>query len=221
MRLLAEGRDAQVFDAGGGLVLRRFRTPHDTLREAAVMHVARSAGVPVPAVHEVTATDMLMDRVDGPNLLDWALRRPVPRLGRAARLLADLHRRVAAVAAPEWLPAPVGPGDSLLHLDLHPLNVLVSEHGPVIIDWTNAARGPAAADVAQTWVIMATSEVPGGGVQRRLVELVRGRFVRRFLEYAGSDAAVALLPAVAAFRTRDPNVTDRERDAVRRLVGGH
>jgi len=221
MQPLASGRDAEVYDAGAALVLRRYRGPRDTVREGAVMHHARAHGVPVPLVHEVTTTDMVMERVDGPTLLDWALRRPVPRLRRAAHLLADLHARVAAVPAPAWLPAPLGDGDSLIHLDLHPLNVLMSARGPVIIDWTNAARGPAAADVAMTWVIMATSEIPGGTVLRTAAQLVRRLFVRRFLDRAGRAEAVALLPAVAAARLADRNVTDRERVAVRRLAESH
>lgn len=220
MQLLAQGRDAQVFDAGAGLVLRRYREARDTVREAAVMGHARDHGVPVPAVHEVTATDIVMDRVDGPTLLDWAIHLPVPRLRMAARCLADMHAAVASVPAPDWLPAgPLGPGDSLVHLDLHPLNVLMTRDGPVIIDWTNATRGPAAADVAQTWIIMATSEIPGGAVKRWVVGAARSLFVRRFLARAGREAAQAMLPTAARYRLADRNVTEGERASIRRLVG--
>jgi RNA polymerase sigma-70 factor (ECF subfamily) len=37
------------------------------------------------------------------------------------------------------------PGDAIVHLDLHPLNVLVGADGPVVIDWPNTRCGAAAA----------------------------------------------------------------------------
>ncbi|NAZ84778.1 phosphotransferase [Kineococcus indalonis] len=46
--------------------------------------------------------------------------------------------------------------DSLLHLDLHPLNVLVDDAGEVsgVVDWANTAVGPAVLDRARTWSIL-------------------------------------------------------------------
>ena len=38
-------------------------------------------------------------------------------------------------------------GDRFLHLDLHPLNVIMSARGPIVIDWANASRGEALTDV--------------------------------------------------------------------------
>jgi aminoglycoside phosphotransferase (APT) family kinase protein len=38
--------------------------------------------------------------------------------------------------------------------------------GPVVIDWTNAATGSPAYDVADTWVLFAVGEVPGGAAAR-------------------------------------------------------
>jgi aminoglycoside phosphotransferase (APT) family kinase protein len=219
--VIARGREAEIVDAGPGLVLRRYRAPRCTVREAAVMQHAGAHGVRVPTVHEVTADGMVMERLDGPTLMDWALRRPVPRLRRAAHLLAEIHHTVHAVPALDWLPAPAGEGPALLHRDLHPLNVLMTADGPVVIDWTGAARGPAAADVAMAWVIMATSEIPGGAVTRTIAGLGRRLFVRGFLDRAGRHGAASLLHVTGALRIADPNVTDGERAAVRRLVEAH
>jgi len=46
--------------------------------------------------------------------------------------------------------------DSLLHLDLHPLNLLVDDDGEVsgVVDWANTAVGPAVLDRARTWSIL-------------------------------------------------------------------
>jgi Ser/Thr protein kinase RdoA (MazF antagonist) len=50
-----------------------------------------------------------------------------PDGGRA--LLAGLHDRLHALAWPG-----AAPGEALLHLDLHPLNVILRGSGPVVID---------------------------------------------------------------------------------------
>ena len=76
---------------------------------------------------------------------------------RHAVTLAMLLDHLHAITAPDWLPSPLGAGTALLHLDLHPENVILTQRGPVVIDWPNAARGPGAADVAHTWVVLACS----------------------------------------------------------------
>lgn len=38
----------------------------------------------------------------------------------------------------------------MLHLDLHPGNVILTVAGPVVIDWTDVLRGDPALDLAQT-----------------------------------------------------------------------
>lgn len=46
-------------------------------------------------------------------------------------------------------------GDTLLHGDFHPGNVLIStEHRPVVIDFMNVCRGPALYDIARTYVLL-------------------------------------------------------------------
>src|SRR5207253_7137372 len=65
-------------------------------------------------------------------------------------LHADLHRRLQAIPAPSGTPGLV-----VVHGDLHPLNVIATADGPVVIDWRNAEEGPAAYDVAMTAIIFA------------------------------------------------------------------
>src|SRR5688572_11290817 len=130
------------------------------------MEHARSRGYPVPAARALNDTDIVMERVDGPTMLDDLARRPWSSLAHAGTL-AQLHEQLHEITAPEWLPTPFGAGRSLLHLDLHPDNVILTARGPVVIDWPNAARGPAAADVAHTWIVMACS-VPTTGRARQL-----------------------------------------------------
>jgi aminoglycoside phosphotransferase (APT) family kinase protein len=214
VELIGTGRSADVFDVGGGRVLRRYRSPHPgfTAKEAAVMTWAREHGYPVPTVHDRTDTDLVMDRVEGPSMLADVGHRPW-RLLAHARLLAGLHEQLAAIPAPEGLPAPFGEGDRLLHLDLHPDNVLLTAEGPVVIDWTNAARGPAGVDAAYTWVIVTTSDVDGR-VERTGQQLFARLFARR------AHPAMALVPTAVERRIADRNVTPREQERLRRIAGG-
>ncbi len=181
------------------------------------MRYVLDAGYPVPRVHDAGEGWLVMDRVEGSTMLDAAVRRP-HRIGAYARLLADLHHRLHAIPAPPGLPAAGLPGDRLLHRDLHPLNVLLPDDGPVVIDWTNAAAGDPAYDVADTWVVFATAEVPGGRAERAVAAVGRRLFLRSFLSAVDREAARAAIPAVVDHRVADRNMTERERSRMRRMA---
>jgi aminoglycoside phosphotransferase (APT) family kinase protein len=213
---LARGRDADVYALGGGRVVRRYRRPGPTDRERRVMAHARAHGYPVPQVYEWTATDMVMDHLDGPSMLADLARRPW-RLARHARTLADLHRRLHAIPAPADLPAPLGDGDRLVHLDLHPANVILTPSGPMVIDWPNAGRGDGLADVATTWVILRTSRLEGRVAQRLVAAAGQQLFAAAFLARFDRRQVLEHLPVVVAARLADRNVRDNERRLLRRL----
>ena len=80
----------------------------------------------------------------GTCLPTWPAGRGGPR--GIARVLAALHDRLHQITAPEGLRRPFGTGERIVHLDLHPLNVMLTAGGPVVIDWTNAADGPPGAE---------------------------------------------------------------------------
>src|SRR3954447_19588516 len=122
-RLIGIGRTADVFEHDRGRVLRRYRQPRDTEREVGAMQYGRAKGFPVPAAEALSATDIVMERVAAPTMLTDLVRRPW-RMASHAATLAALHWRLHAIPGPEWLPATLGPGGSLLHLDLHPDNVI-------------------------------------------------------------------------------------------------
>jgi aminoglycoside phosphotransferase (APT) family kinase protein len=149
----------------------------------------------------------VLEKVAGPTMWEAAGAQP-SAVPEQAAVLAQLHAQLHEIAAPDGLPA-VGPGDRLLHLDLHPANVILSPDGPVVIDWTNARRGEPAFDVALTWMIGATSSGLG-----RL-----GRsFTRHFLGHFDRGQLLDVLRAAAEYRLADANVTDEERQAIRKLV---
>ncbi len=204
--LLASGRAADVYDLGNRTVLRRYRTDHDVALEGDLMGFLHSAGYPVPQVHEATGRDLVMDLVDGPTMLDDLDRRPW-RLDSHVKTLARLQRDLGSVEAPDWLPTEdrIPSGPSILHLDLHPMNVIMSERGPIVIDWTNARRGHGDFDAAMTYVLAASFETTGWkeslGVQLML---------RRFLHHRGASSVDRWWVEAVDYRRGDPNVTSGE-----------
>ncbi|MEU8265883.1 phosphotransferase [Sphaerisporangium sp. NPDC049002] len=211
--LIASGRDCHIFEAGPGKVVRRARDGRNLEREASVMRHARRHGFPAPEVFDAEGPDILMERVEGANLMRDGLANPC-RMEDHGRLLAGLLRRLAAVRAPGWLPAAGGcPGNSLLHLDLHPLNVLVTDDGPKVIDWANAGRGAPGADVACTWLAMATAPVTGPAEQAG-----RDQMLAAFLESTDREAARPYLGVLAERRLADRNTQPDEKAGIDRLV---
>ncbi len=213
--LLASGRAADVYDLGDGTVLRRYRTDHDVAGEGRLMEFLLSRGYPVPRVHRADNRDLVMDLVPGPTMLDDLGRRPW-RIDGHIETLARLQRELAALESPEWLPTDDGipPGDSILHLDLHPMNVIMSPDGPIVIDWTNARRGHPDFDAAMTYLLAAAFEPPGWK------EAIGVRvMLRRFVHHRGAASVDRWWAEAIAHRRADANVTPGEAatlDALRR-----
>ncbi len=219
---MASGRDADIFAFGDRLVLRRSRQGRSMMAEAKTMEYARGHGYPVPAVDHLSddGTDLVMERVDGPSMVEALVRKPWT-IRATGTLLGDLHRRLHEIPAPDWLPAGPGTaGTSLLHLDLHPLNVLLGPAGPVVIDWTNAKVGAGATDVALSWVLMMAGEIPGSRLKAAVMGRARGALLAGFLSAFDLAPVRASLRAVVEWKVKDPHMSETEQrrmwDVVRR-----
>jgi aminoglycoside phosphotransferase (APT) family kinase protein len=216
--LIGSGRAADVYALGNGQVLRRYKTAHSCAGEAELMSYLREAGYPVPEVFAVDGPDLVMQRLDGRDMLADLASRPW-RVAAHARTLARLHDQLHQIAAPAGLARPVGPGGRVLHLDLHPGNVMLTAEGPFVIDWTNGCAGEAGADVAMAYLIMASSEIDG--LPWWLTPVARGRvrvFLSRFRAAVHDDPGPHLARA-ASYRLHDPNVRPAEAARLRRLAG--
>jgi aminoglycoside phosphotransferase (APT) family kinase protein len=145
----AGGRDADVYALDDSWVLRRYRNGHPVRDEADFMRHVATYDYPVPAVRDVDGPDMVIQRLDGPTLGDAALAGDLSAT-EVGEIHADLHRRLQAIPAPSGTPGLV-----VVHGDLHPLNVIATADGPVVIDWRNAEEGPPAFDIAMTAIIFA------------------------------------------------------------------
>lgn len=161
--------------------LRLLRPGEATMahREAQTMQAASSAGAATPEIHVQGVWQdrpvMLLSWCAGRTLMDemrarpWAIRRlghafgqQQARLNQTPFALDDVEddgwiTRFSSVddRLRERLRAAALQSGRLLHLDYHPLNVMVSERKiSCVLDWTNAMPGDPRADVARTWSIL-------------------------------------------------------------------
>jgi tRNA A-37 threonylcarbamoyl transferase component Bud32 len=195
----AVGRTADVFDLGDGRVLRRYRDGADATSEAELMRHVAHHGYPVPTVLEVAGPDLVMELLEGPTMVE-AIAAGDLDVGRAGRMLGDLH---------DWLHRLPGrtEGRQVLHLDLHPLNVMMLAPGPVVIDWGSAKEGDPALDVAMSALILAeVAASPGQALASVAAELL-GVFVS-----AVRDHGVRRLDDAVGLRSQDPHLGTDERE---------
>lgn len=188
---------------------------------------------------------IVFERVDGRSLREQITSAPW-RAGWAGRLLArlhaDLHARPAAPPLPrlrgriastlDRLRGELGPsaervlsllgalpdGDQVCHYDFHPDNILGEGPGVRVIDWNNAALGPAAADVARTLVILRSPYVPPDiplpvrllvkALKRWLAGAYEGEYLRR--SGLQREEVEAWLAPVAAARLEEEVPGERE-----------
>ena len=216
MKLLASGRDGDIFEYAPGLVLRKTRDGRSIAHEARTMQYVADQGYPVPRVEEVRAdgTEIVMERVDGPIMAD-AMVRPPWKLGDHLRVLADLHDQLHEIPGPDWLAAMPGGGDRLLHMDLHPLNVIMSPRGPIVIDWPNARCGDPMADVALTYALIRCGRIPLPRPAAAVLDALRAPVLRRtFAKRYVGPAFYRQVAEMAELKCFDKNMAP---DEVRRL----
>lgn len=218
-KLLASGRDGDIYEYGRGLVLRKTRDGRSLEQEARVLEYVAGHGYPVPVVHDVLAdgSEIVMERVEGPMMMSVMATRPWT-MPRYASMLADLHDKLHEISAPSWLPQLPDGGDRLVHLDLHPLNVMLAERGPVVIDWTNASRGEGLTDAALTYVLLICPQMPAPRAVRLFAQPPRRYLAWAFARRYRGPAFTTRLSEAADLKALDSNMTPDEVSACRALA---
>ena len=220
--------------------------PGDAAHEFRVTKAARDLGAPVPVVDRLVEIDgrqgIIFERITGASMLEMLESRPW-RLARYARMMAELHAEIhshqttslpslkdnleAAFRQREGIPDSLRQvaidslhglpdGNTVLHGDLHPVNILMSPSGPIVIDWETAKRGDPLADVARTELVLRTAS--GEDIRLPwLINLARGRFLavyltryRQLRPHSQHEQSAWRIPNAAA-RLVFENLTEEER----------
>jgi aminoglycoside phosphotransferase (APT) family kinase protein len=210
-------------------------------QERKVGRLVWEAALPVPAlqgtVRESDRTGLLLERVRGDCFLHRLISRPLG-FRQAAREFTSLHAHIHKVVATDLPPVEVWvsqiilhspflspaekqsleklvdalpAGTNLLHMDFHPGNLIASQDGTKVIDWLMAMRGPPAADVARTLLLLEYHLRPVGmgrfkaWVVRRLLTEFRAHCHDAYLASGISDEDIQAwkLPMAAA-RINEP-----------------
>lgn len=140
------------------------------------------------------------------------------KIGRARALPND--QRTRCLNALESMPG----GDRLCHNDFHPDNILLTEHGEVIIDWGDAALGNPIADVARTSIIAlgaaSTDQIPNP-LHRLSFRLFHDIYLRHYfsLQPGTKSEYREWMPIVAAARLSEdiPEVENWLLEQVKRV----
>ena len=166
-KLIGSGRTADVYEIDEAWVLRRNREDWgDAAAEGAVMEHVRAYGYPVPRVRPGDSrTELVMERLSGPTMVEAIVAGTIDTV-EAGTVLASLLRQLHAIPGRR-------PGTRVLHLDLHPENVLLTPDGPRVIDWATAEDGDPGLDWGLSAIILAQVAVdddqPVAGPARALL----------------------------------------------------
>jgi uncharacterized protein (TIGR02172 family) len=182
--------------------------------EARVAHAITEAGIPSPAVGNILEVDgrrgLIYERLEGISMLQEMNAHPWLLL-QYARSLAELHVKInqqsitglpsykdrlnhdirstphlpehlqnKALATLDILPD----GQNVCHGDYHPGNVIITQKGPIVIDWMTASVGSPWADVARTSLILSIG-AKGAGKQvspiiRIAIKLYHQTYLNRY-----------------------------------------
>jgi hypothetical protein len=182
---MGDGRVAKLFKGPRGAAM----AAREMSRLVSARASGADAPEPFGAIEYEGRHGYVMGRIDGPSLLALVEENPL-RAPRLARLFGCCHaslmdhraspdlpqvkdglrkdieglpgdrlgedRKAFLLGLLEGLPD----GDALLHGDFNPSNLILTEQGPVAIDWSGAARGDPMADLAHTLLILENGQLP-------------------------------------------------------------
>lgn len=214
--------------------------------EARIAHAVYEAGVPSPAAGEIVELNgrrgLIYERIEGGSMLQELNARPWTLL-QQARSLAELQIRIQEQSIPglpsykDRLRFDIGhaqvlqgelkakslslledlpDGQALCHGDYHPANIILTQNGPVVIDWMTACSGSPWTDVARTRMLLSIGPKGAGKLVSPLIRLVIHLYHRTYLSrYLAlrPDAGMELNrwePVIAAARLNEDIEPEQE-----------
>jgi hypothetical protein len=216
-KIVGQGRHSTVYEFQDSQVLKMY--PKGTGRKVAEEELNKTKlvkeyGVECPHARGIFEEDgrlgILIDRVLGPNYLEWMLQHPTA-LNKLIALFVqeqhEIHMHKVTELPPvkdvlwnkiqgcEAIPQDskdrlfsklkkLPEGEHLCHLDYVPENIVVSLDGPLTIDWANAGKGDYLADVAMTAVLLEIGTLPYGMERDRdgSLENTTGRLFANYIK---------------------------------------
>ncbi len=195
---------------------------HSARRERIATETCAAAGIATPRVETSGRYEGLPAIVQtwcpGTPLMTLLERRPwqIMRLGRR---FGELHAHLHTLRAPaeivetaplDWLSrvlpehqhiadqlAPTTATGTLIHLDYHPLNVILDGPSAAVIDWSYSAAGDVRADLALTAITFEAAPVPPGPM-RPLLDVMRRLALRAWR--SGYERAAGPMPDYRPYR---------------------
>ncbi len=245
----ASGSAWRVRPPGASYVLRLASSSALTDARLAAMATALAGGLPAPQlIRRVTTAEVdavLLSWLPGRSLYDVLVADP-KSTRRFGRLMGEMQRHLHGIVAPTSLidvlddgvhPFAAGrevgglpSGNALLHLDWHPLNLLVDGASRVsgIVDWDNARRGHPSLDLARTHSLLTVepsiASLPAE-VRSQVDELVEawsdgyGREAREIPAACHAWAGRVMLADLEPRYAQSPEALDRTATVDRRLAG--
>jgi aminoglycoside phosphotransferase (APT) family kinase protein len=214
--------------------------------EARIAKAICDAGVPAPAPGELLEIDgrrgLLYERIEGISMLEDMNARPW-LIFKYARSLADLHIQINKqtitglrsyknrlrwdISHSKHLETELQnrllqkldalpDGNNLCHGDYHPGNVLLSEHGPVVIDWVTASAGSPWLDVARTSMILSIGAKSAKNQVRPIIRMVIKLYHRAYVSHYraqvrdSENELNSWRPLIAAARLNEEIAPERE-----------
>lgn len=202
-------------------VLRPEIPAHWASIEADIVARVHAAGLPVPHTEGVVDFDgrpgIVLERIAGISMWEWMKADPrrVPSLlGQLLDLQADVQRTNVPelVAMKDRLQRKIGEasqltdddrrearvllealpdGTALCHGDFHPANIILSDRGPIILDWFDAARGDGTADYVRSSLLMRPPADRGTwleGATPELLDHLHSHYITELVRRGAIDA---------------------------------
>lgn len=222
MQHIATGNTAEIYLHNGNIMKVYTRESVETVaREAENQAYARSLGLPVPEVIELTRFNgrsaLVMEYASGAAMGELLLRDPTTMQASFSRVV-EIQREVHSKIAPELramsdrlrekidsvrqlanrqksgllsMLDDIGDESHLCHGDLHVLNLIVDDSRVMIIDWMDATRGDIRLDVCRSYLLYSGVDAD-----------VATYYLHEFCHQSGLDQNEIMrwLPVIAAAR---------------------